>query len=303
MADGGEGTVAVLRSVWGGELLSIDTLDPLGRHLAAAYLQTPDGRAVVELAAAGRCCRWCPTRLDALRADSRGTGILLHHAIVHGATEVMVCLGGSASTDGGAGRSRLAGRPLPSMPGTEPAPGRRLAGPARPRRPGRADRRLPARCNGRCCATSPTRWSAQMGAAASFGPQKGATDDDIALLDAGLARLADALEEAGCPPVRHRSGAGAAGRAGGGLAAVTGAELLPRRRGGGRGRRARRGDRRCGPGDHRRGPNRSPSPPPARWSAPSPAMLAPSASPRWGWPGRWPLASIPRRRSVSPPPR
>ena len=65
------------------------------------------------------------------------------------------------------------------------------------------------------------------GSAASFGPQKGATADDIALLDAGLTRLADALEEVGCPPVRHRSGAGAAGGAGGGLAAVTGADLLP----------------------------------------------------------------------------
>ena len=65
------------------------------------------------------------------------------------------------------------------------------------------------------------------GAAASFGPQKGATADDVALLDAGLARLADVLDEAGCPPVRDRPGAGAAGGAGGGLAAVTGAELLP----------------------------------------------------------------------------
>ena len=54
MADGGEGPSPVSRSAWGGALLSVDTLDPLGGHLVAAYLQMPDGRAVVELAAAGR---------------------------------------------------------------------------------------------------------------------------------------------------------------------------------------------------------------------------------------------------------
>ena len=225
MADGGEGTVAVLRSAWGGAPLSVDTLDPLGRHLVAAYLRTSDGRAVVELAASGGL-PLVSDALDPLRADSRGTGILLRHAIEHGATEVVICLGGSASTDGGAGvLASLGARFLDAGGRDLPPGGGMLARLDRVDLAGLVDGFRRVRWTLLCDVTNPMVGPA--GSAASFGPQKGATADDIALLDAGLTRLADALEEVGCPPVRHRSGAGAAGGAGGGLAAVTGADLVP----------------------------------------------------------------------------
>jgi glycerate 2-kinase len=224
MADGGEGTAAVLRSVWGGELVSIDTLDPLGRHLAAPYLRTPDGRAVVEFAAAGGL-PLVSDAPDALRADSRGTGILLHHAIEHGATEVVVCLGGSASTDGGAGAFASLGARFLDADGRHlPPGGGSLARLDRVDLDGLVDGFRRVLWTLLCDVTNPM--VGPTGAAASFGPQKGASADDVVLLDAGLARLADALETAGCPPVRHLRGAGAAGGAGGGLAAVTGAALL-----------------------------------------------------------------------------
>ncbi len=225
MADGGEGTVAVLRSAWGGALLSVDTLDPLGRHLTAAYLQTPDGRAVVELAAAGGL-PLVSDALDPLGADSRGTGILLRHAIEHGAAEWWFAWAARrAPTAGPVPSPRWA--PGSSMPrdGTCPRAAASLARLDRVDLGGLIDGFRHVQWTLLCDVTNPMVGPA--GAAASFGPQKGATANDVALLDAGLTRLADALEAAGCPPVRHRPGAGAAGGAGGGLAAVTGAELLP----------------------------------------------------------------------------
>ena len=178
---------------------------------------------MVELAAAGGL-PLVSDALDPLRADS-GDRILLHHAIVHGATEVMVCLGGSASTDGGAGALTALGARFVDAGGQPLSPGGgSLARLNRVDLDGLIDGFRHVQWTLLCDVTNPMVGAD--GAAASFGPQKGATPDDIALLDAGLARLADALEEAGCPPVRHRSGAGAAGGAGGGLAAVTGAELL-----------------------------------------------------------------------------
>jgi glycerate kinase len=225
MADGGEGTVAVLSAVWGGERLVVDTLDPRGRPMAASYVRLGDGRAVVEVAAAGGLPIVADAP-DAVGADSRGTGILLHHAVEHGATEVVLGLGGSASTDGGAGALTSLGARLLDAAGTVlTCGGGALPDLDRVDLDGILPTARRARWTLLCDVANPLVGPG--GSAVTFGPQKGATAEDVARLDQGLHRLADALAEAGCRRVHHLPGAGAAGGIAGGLAAVFDAELLP----------------------------------------------------------------------------
>jgi glycerate 2-kinase len=104
VADGGEGTMEVLRSALGGELHSLEASDPLGRPVEAAFLMLPDGRtAVVETAQASGLGLVAEDERDAWEASTRGTGELILAAARAGAEKVIVTVGGSATTDGGAG--------------------------------------------------------------------------------------------------------------------------------------------------------------------------------------------------------
>jgi glycerate 2-kinase len=104
VADGGEGTMEVLRSALGGELHAAEASDPLGRPVEAAFLMLPDGRtAVVETAQASGLGHVAEDERDAWAASTRGTGELIAAATRAGAEKVIVTVGGSATTDGGAG--------------------------------------------------------------------------------------------------------------------------------------------------------------------------------------------------------
>ena len=104
VADGGEGTMAVLVERLGGELVSAAAHDPLGRPITASFALLAGGqRAIVEVAAASGLALVEPEHRDAEAASSAGTGELIAAAVDAGATHVLVAAGGSASTDGGAG--------------------------------------------------------------------------------------------------------------------------------------------------------------------------------------------------------
>jgi glycerate 2-kinase len=103
VADGGEGTMDVLRGVLGGELRSITVSDPLGRPVQARFALLPDGAAVVETAQASGLGLVDDGQRDAWAASTRGTGELIVAAVEAGAERVIVTVGGSATTDGGAG--------------------------------------------------------------------------------------------------------------------------------------------------------------------------------------------------------
>lgn len=104
LADGGEGTTAVLLAARGGELLSAPSHDPLGREIEAELGLLGDGEvAVVETAAASGLALLDPGERDAEAASSAGTGELIVAARDAGATRIMLAVGGSATTDGGAG--------------------------------------------------------------------------------------------------------------------------------------------------------------------------------------------------------
>ncbi|MFG2019802.1 glycerate kinase [Actinomadura geliboluensis] len=224
MADGGEGTLDCFLAARGGDAVEIAATDPLGRPVKARYALSGDGRsAVVELAAASGLPLVEDVPPDPLSAATHGTGELIADAVRRGAREVLVCIGGSASTDGGAGLLRALGVRFLDAAGAELPPG----GAALARLAAIDDSALPdavraTRFRVACDVTNPLVGPA--GAAAVFGPQKGASPAQVAELDAALTVFADVLAARGGPRVHDLPGAGAAGGTCGGLVGVLGAE-------------------------------------------------------------------------------
>jgi glycerate kinase len=103
IGDGGEGTMDALVAVLGGEFRKVEVSDPLGRPVKARLALLPDGRAVVEAAEASGLALVDEEDRDAWAASTRGTGELIVAAVEAGASEVLLTVGGSATTDGGAG--------------------------------------------------------------------------------------------------------------------------------------------------------------------------------------------------------
>ena len=107
MADGGDGTMEVLLTALGGETAAARVHDPLGREVDAGYALIEDGgTAVIEMARASGLALVAPDERDAVAASTRGTGELIAAAVADGAQVVLVACGGSATTDGAAGRHR-----------------------------------------------------------------------------------------------------------------------------------------------------------------------------------------------------
>src|SRR5581483_9365506 len=229
MADGGEGTLDALLSVLGGERRRVRVRGPLGDPVDAAFGLTAErpARAVVEMAAASGLALVSEPRRDPLRASTYGTGELIRAACRAGAREVIVGLGGSATTDGGAGMAQALGIRLLDAEGREVGSGGggalvQLAGiDAGGLDPDVRRARFVAACDVEAPLTGPG------GAAAVFGPQKGASRADVEVLDRALAHLAAIIHRDLGLDLRDVPGAGAAGGLGAGLVAFLGAHLRP----------------------------------------------------------------------------
>jgi glycerate kinase len=216
-ADGGVGTLDVVAHAVpdavchaAGTVTGAD-----GRPVHAHWLALPDGRALVELADCVGLVRMAAP--DPLGASTRGLGELLGRVLDTGVRRVVVGLGGSGSTDGGAGAlAALGARLLDADGGRLPDGGAALAGLARVE----LDelRTPPAELTLWCDVDAPL--TGPRGAASVFGPQKGASDDDVRTLDAALTRLAEVL--GGDPDA---PGSGAAGGTAYGLRTLWGAGL------------------------------------------------------------------------------
>jgi glycerate 2-kinase len=190
VADGGEGTMDALLAALGGSRVTATASDPLGRPVEAEFALLADGRtAVVEMAQASGLGLVADDERDALAASTRGTGELIAAAVETGAETVLVTVGGSATTDGGAGAVEAL-----EEAGTE------------------------VEIEVLCDVLTP--WEA---AARVYGPQKGADPDAVEELERRLDRLAD-----GAPrDPRGEPMTGAAGGLSGGLWAHCGATLRP----------------------------------------------------------------------------
>lgn len=248
VADGGEGTVAaVLARGW--RPVTTRVPGPWGDPVAATWAVDPSGAtAVVELAAASGIALPGPDTTSrpadgptrALTATTRGTGALVAAALDHGCQRVVLAVGGSASTDGGAGMlSALGvrllddrGRPVPDGgAGLETLAGLDLSGLDARLRPG-AGRRVEVLL----AADVDSPLLGDRGAAAVFAPQKGADEATVARLETALARWAEALGAAvgtpggtpsGARDVAGLPGAGAAGGTGYAALLALGARRVP----------------------------------------------------------------------------
>lgn len=220
LSDGGPGLLDALRAAEGGELERVEVSGPMGSPVSGRVLWPAGREAVVESADA--CgLHLVPEDGDPLRADTRGVGELVRHALAGGAEHVVVGLGGSASSDGGTGLGRVfgfrfldeEGRPLP--PGGGPL--RRLGRIAPGLRPA-------ARVTALADVLNPL--TGMRGAAREYGPQKGATAEEVELLVEGLERLAERLARDLSAEVAEFPGTGAAGGLGAGCAAFLGARIV-----------------------------------------------------------------------------
>jgi glycerate 2-kinase len=194
--------------------------DPIGRPIEARWLQSADGqRAVIEMAAASGLSRLAPDELDPLGATTLGTGELVMAALDAGVRDITLGIGGSATNDGGAGLLRALGAAV--GPAVDDPAIVDLAG---------LDARLGELSLRIACDVSNPLLGGR-GAAATYGPQKGATEEDVDELDRRLGRYADALEGASGRRERETPGAGAAGGTGFALLSlgdvVASLELVP----------------------------------------------------------------------------
>lgn len=221
VADGGDGTLDAALAA-GFRRVPVRATGPTGEPVATAYAER-GGVAVVELADVSGLSRLPGGRLAPLGATSYGTGEVIRAALDNGCRTVVVGLGGSACTDGGAGLLQALGVRLTDAAGDDLPPGAAALD-----RLHRADTSglHPAVERAEIIVASDVDnpLLGPSGAAAVYGPQKGATPAHVHRLDAALARLADVLD---ARDVAARPGAGAAGGTGFALMAVLGATLRP----------------------------------------------------------------------------
>jgi glycerate kinase len=235
MADGGEGTVAVVeRARPDATAHTVEVADARGIATVARWLSLPDGTAVVEVAQACGLSPLPPADRDPLRTTTYGVGQLLRAVLADDPSRVVVGLGGSATVDGGAGMiSALTGHRLRRGDGNAVRVGGRwVAEVVRVAPPdGRATDGLPPaeRLPDVIIASDvDAPLLGPSGAAAVFGPQKGAGPDAVAELEAALHGFADVVErDLPGGPWRERPGAGAAGGLGFALMALLGGGVRP----------------------------------------------------------------------------
>ncbi|MDU2422672.1 MAG: glycerate kinase [Bifidobacterium scardovii] len=227
MADGGEGTAQALADATGGAMHAVDAHDPLGRPVRASYAMLGDGStAVVETAEASGLALLAPEERDPLVATSYGTGELIRAALDAGARTIIVGLGGSATNDAGAGLLQALGVRLLDASGRElPRGGAALAKLALIDMGGLDPRLGETTVIAACDVINPL--VGPNGASAVFGPQKGASAADVALLDKALTRFAIVAERQLGVRVSNWPGGGAAGGIGAALLSFLHASFKP----------------------------------------------------------------------------
>jgi glycerate kinase len=227
IADGGEGTVEALVTATQGELRIAEVRGPLGEPLKACWGVLGDGKtAVIEMAAASGLPLVPKDKRNPLITTTYGTGELVRSALEAGLRRIILGIGGSATNDGGVGMAEALGVKFLSQDGAELPPGGGsllklhtidLTG---------LDPRLSeTEITVACDVDNPL--CGKRGAAAVFGPQKGATPEMVMELDAALNHFACCAREVTGRDVAELAGAGAAGGLGAGLLFFTTAKLKP----------------------------------------------------------------------------
>ena len=224
VADGGDGTVAAALSAGFDEVI-VDALGPTGEQVRASYAMDGD-KAVIELAAVVGLGMLPDGRLDPLGSSTYGLGLVIADAIRRGAAQIVLGLGGSASTDGGAGMVQALGARLLNAHGHDLPPGggqlvhleQLEIAPLRD---------ILGTVTTIVASDVENPLLGPHGAAAVFGPQKGATPQQVDELDRGLRHWSKLVSEATGREDAGRAGAGAAGGTGFAALALLDAGIKP----------------------------------------------------------------------------
>lgn len=225
VADGGEGTVQALSDAMNGEIVSILVKDPLGREVSASYAMIREKEtAVIEVSAASGLTLLSPQERNPLAASSYGSGQIISDALSRGCRNFLMCIGGSAVNDAGMGMlSALGFRFLDEE-------GNRLEGSGADMSEvcdvdlSQVDPALgEAVFTVACDVDSP--FCGTQGAAYVFAPQKGASPEQVKILEEGMSHFASVMKTLTGIDVINIPGAGAAGGIGGTMVSFLGAEL------------------------------------------------------------------------------
>lgn len=230
MADGGEGTAEVISNALGGSWVKCKAHDPFGLEIDARYAWIANRKlAVMEMSEAAGMRRLSENERDPLLANTFGVGEMILDGARHGAREIIIGLGGSATNDGGFGMARAVGFRFFGEGEQDEEKKRELTGAVgelqmleRIERP--KDLSLP-KIVAAVDVQNPLLGAS--GATRVFGPQKGASDDKIDILERALAKLADVVSKEFGIDYRDEPGAGAAGGLGFGLMSFCGAKIRP----------------------------------------------------------------------------
>ncbi|MDR3106494.1 MAG: glycerate 2-kinase [Yokenella regensburgei] len=225
VADGGEGTVEAMIAATQGSEMTARVTGPLGEPVDAVWGISGDGHtAFIEMAAASGLALVPPAQRNPLLTTSRGTGELILQALEHGAQNIIIGIGGSATNDGGSGMMQALGASLCDANGKAIGFGGGCLMSLNSVDLSQLDPRLKS-CSIRvaCDVTNPL--IGESGASRIFGPQKGASEAMIAELDRNLEHYAEVIKKSLRIDVKAVPGAGAAGGMGAALMAFLGAEL------------------------------------------------------------------------------
>ncbi len=225
VADGGDGTLQSLVDASGGKVRNTRAVDPLGRDIEVEWGALGDGKtAVIEMARSSGLALLNAEERDPLRATTVGVGQVMKSALDEGFSHFIIGIGGSATNDGGAGMAQALGARLLDAAGSEIGRGgAALADLDRIDISGFDERLANASIDVACDVNNPL--CGPTGASAIFGPQKGASAEQIAQLDAALTRFGEIAKRDLGRDVGEIPGAGAAGGLGAGLMAFANARL------------------------------------------------------------------------------
>jgi len=217
VADGGDGTLQALVDSSGGDVRTARVEDAIGREIVAEWGALGNGKtAVIEVANAVGLARLGQDERDVRNASTFGVGQLFIEALDAGFTDFIVGIGGSATNDGGAGMIQAMGGKLTDSDGEDLARGGiALADLANIDLTGLDPRMIDVNIVVACDVNNPL--CGIRGASAIFGPQKGASQEDVKELDAALANFADVIVKDLQTDVADIPGAGASGGLGAGL--------------------------------------------------------------------------------------
>ncbi|WED21252.1 glycerate kinase [Vibrio sp. JC009] len=225
VADGGEGTVQSLIDATGGHLIELSVTGPLGNQVDAFYGMLGDKKtAVIEMAAASGLHHVPAQKRDPKVTTSYGTGELIEHALDSGAEKLIIGLGGSATNDGGIGMLSALGVRFTDAQGQCVSPDGAGLSQIENIDISQLDNRLSqTEILVACDVDNPL--CGEHGASATFGPQKGASEEDIVLLDNGLNHFGKQVKSILDKDILTVAGAGAAGGMGAALIGFTSANL------------------------------------------------------------------------------